>query len=66
MLDPVLSKNLAQIRYNEMLQEARNTRRFSRSVVINTAGLMSRIGTLLVAVGEKMKTQQRPIVKKVA
>ena len=56
MHDPILVKNLAQIRYNEMLQEAEAIRRSKRQKAAG-ANIRAKLGAYLITAGQKLKAQ---------
>jgi hypothetical protein len=56
MLDPISMKNLSQIRYQELLQEAAAERRYRPSEG-NGPHWLQNVGNLLIAAGQKLQAQ---------
>lgn len=56
MLHPVLMEDVANLRYQEMLQRAEN-KRFYKRIKGNQPGLLQWIGNRLTAAGQRLQAQ---------
>jgi hypothetical protein len=56
MLHPVLMEDVANLRYQEMLQRAENKQLYKR-IKGNQPGLLQRISNRLMAAGQRLQTQ---------
>jgi hypothetical protein len=64
MNHPIITNSLGQMRYQEMLHEAEVVRRVNQNAA--KGSLRTSFGSYLVALGQRLKTQQKPQVIKPA
>ena len=64
MNHPIITNNLGQMRYQEMLHEAEIVRHVKKNATKSSP--RASFGSYLVALGQRLKTQQKPQVIKPA